>query len=47
MISALGEVAIEGVKTNDGFSVNELLNSAGFSGRKYHHRFIPQHYPDL
>ena len=38
MISALGEVAIEGVKTNVDF-LYELLEPARFPGGEYYHRF--------
>ena len=46
MISALGEVAIEGVKTNVDF-LYELLNQPDFQEGNITTDFIPQHYPDL
>ena len=46
MISALGEVAIEGVKTNVDF-LYELLNLPDFQEGNITTDFIPQHYPDL
>ena len=46
MISALGEVAIEGVKTNVDF-LYELLNQPDFQDGNITTDFIPQHYPDL
>ena len=46
MISALGEVAIEGVKTNVDF-LYELLNQTDFQEGNITTDFIPQHYPDL
>ena len=46
MISALGEVAIEGVKTNIDF-LYELLNQPDFQEGNITTDFIPQHYPDL
>ena len=46
MISALGEVAIEGVKTNVEF-LYELLNQPDFQEGNITTDFIPQHYPDL
>ena len=46
MISALGEVAIEGVKTNVDF-LYELLNQPDFQEGNITPDFIPQHYPDL
>ena len=46
MISALGEVAIEGVKTNVDF-LYELLNQSDFQEGNITTDFIPQHYPDL
>ena len=46
MISALGEVAIEGVKTNVDF-LYELLNQLDFQEGNITTDFIPQHYPDL
>ena len=46
MISALGEVAIEGVKTNVDF-LYELLNQPDFQEWNITTDFIPQHYPDL
>ena len=46
MLSALGEVAIEGVKTNVDF-LYELLNQPDFQEGNITTDFIPQHYPDL
>ena len=46
MISALGEVAIEGVKTNVDF-LYELLNQPDFQEGNITTDFIPQHYPNL
>ena len=46
MISALGDVAIEGVKTNVDF-LYELLNQPDFQEGNITTDFIPQHYPDL
>ena len=46
MISALGEVAIEGVKTNVDF-LYELLNQPDFQEGNITTDFIPQHYQDL
>ena len=46
MISALGEVAIEGVKTNVDF-LYELLNQPDFQDGNITTDFIPQHYPEL
>ena len=46
MIRALGEVAIEGVKTNVDF-LYELLNQSDFQEGNITTDFIPQHYPDL
>ena len=46
MISALGEVAIEGVKTNVDF-LYELLNQPDFQEGNITTDFILQHYPDL
>lgn len=46
MISALGEVAIEGVKTNVDF-LYELLNQPDFQEGNITTDFIPQHYPEL
>ena len=46
MISALGEVAIEGVKTNVDF-LYELLNQPDFQEGNITTDFITQHYPDL
>ena len=46
MISALGEVAIEGVKTNVDF-LYELLNQPDFQEGNITTDFIPQQYPDL
>ena len=46
MISALGEVAIEGVKTNVDF-LYERLNQPDFQEGNITTDFIPQHYPDL
>ena len=46
MISALGEVAIEGVKTNVDF-LYELLNQPDLQEGNITTDFIPQHYPDL
>ena len=46
MISALGEVAIEGVKTNVDF-LYELLNQPDFQEGNITTDFIPQHDPDL
>ena len=46
MISALGEVAIEGVKTNVDF-LYELLNQPDFQDGNITTDFIPEHYPDI
>lgn len=46
MISALGEVAIEGVKTNVDF-LYELLNQPDFRDGNITTDFIQEHYPDI
>lgn len=46
MISALGEVAIEGVKTNVDF-LYELLNQPDFQDGNITTDFISEHYPDI
>ena len=46
MISALGEVAIEGVKTNVDF-LYELLNQPDFQAGDITTDFIPEHYPEI
>lgn len=46
MISALGEVAIEGVKTNVDF-LYELLNQSDFQDGNITTDFISEHYPDI
>ena len=46
MISTLGEVVIEGVKTNIDFQY-ELLNTPDFREGNITTGFIPEHYPDL
>lgn len=46
MVSTLGEVVIEGVKTNIDF-LYELLNNPDFQEGNITTGFIPEHYPDL
>ena len=46
MVSTLGEVVIEGVKTNIDFQY-ELLNTPDFQEGNITTGFIPEHYPDL
>lgn len=46
MVSTLGEVVIEGVKTNIDFQY-ELLNTPDFREGNITTGFIPEHYPDL
>ena len=46
MISTLGEVVVEGVKTNIDFQY-ELLNNPDFQSGDITTNFIPEHYPDL
>lgn len=46
MISTLGEVVIEGVKTNIDFQY-ELMNDPDFQAGEITTNFIPEHYPDL
>lgn len=46
MISTLGEVVVEGVKTNIDFQY-ELLNNSDFQSGEVTTNFIPEHYPDL
>lgn len=46
MVSTLGEVVIEGVKTNIDFQY-ELLNTPDFREENITTGFIPEHYPDL